>query len=113
MVDMHLATRRRQIAAKGRPVTLRRQTVTRPPAYSDVTVRAFFYAYTPDKVTDALREGDRRVEILNDEIAAAGWPGPPKATDTVLADGQTLSVLGATPLYDGATLLGYRLMVRG
>lgn len=113
MVSAHLNARRRNLRAKGRPVTLRRQTVVRPAAYSDVTVLALLHAYVPNAVTKDLHEGDRVAEILNDEIAAAGWPGPPKHGDTVLADGITLSVLGATPLYDGTTLLGFRVVVRG
>lgn len=114
MVDSpHLGTRRRLVNGKGRSVKLRRQTVARPPTFASVTVTAFVYAYRPDKITGDLKQGDVRCEILNDEIAAAAWPGPPKIGDSLIDGANTLTLIGAFPLYDGATLLGHTLIARG
>lgn len=99
---------------KGRPVTLRRQTSARPPAFDDVTVQAFFHAFQSERITEGLKQGDRLAEILNDEIAAASWPGPPKAGDAIMVDGASLQVLpGVAILYDGTTPLGFSIPVRG
>lgn len=92
---------------------LRRQTVGRPPTFSSVTVVAFIYAYRPDQIKGDLKQGDVRCEILNDEIAAASWPGPPKTGDSLIDGTNTLNLIGAFPLYDGTTLLGHTLMARG
>ncbi len=111
-MSAHLAIRRRHIQGKGRTVTLRRQVGKAAP--TDVSLLAFIHAYRPDQITEGLKQGDQLAEILNDEIAVASWPGPPKVGDTLIADGKSLAVLGTpTPLYDGPTLLGYTLSVRG
>lgn len=107
------ATWRRLIAVKGRPMTLRRQTAASPVTFTDVSVRAASAMYQPDQITEGLKQGDRKLSILNDEIAAAGWPGPPRTGDKVLVDSTTLNVLGSVALYDGTALVGHRMSVRG
>lgn len=110
----HLDARRRNIASRGRSFTLRRQTVTSPATYSSVTVTAFLRAYRPDQIAGALMQGDWAMEIGNDEIAAASWPGPPRPGDEVL-DGSaaTYAVIGAAAIYEGSTLIGHTLQLRG
>jgi hypothetical protein len=104
-----LISRRRLLAQRGRPMVLRRPGTP----YIDVTVQGFKAAFSPEQITGGVQQGDCRVQILADEITAAAWPGPPKNKDSVVVDGRTWSVQGATPLYDGATLLGFSLWVRG
>lgn len=108
-----LSSWRRLIAIKGRPMTLRRQTATSPAVFSDVTVRAAAVAYQPEAIAGDLKMGDLRVSILNDEIAAASWPGPPRARDQMTIDGKTYVLQAATPRYDGETLVGFTIWVRG
>lgn len=106
--------RRRLLASRGRGFTLRRQTVTAPPAYVSVTLTGFLRAYRPDQIAGALQQGDWAMEIGNDEIAAAEWPGPPRAGDEVL-DGSAAAyaVIGAAPIYEAETLIGHTLTLRG
>lgn len=101
-----LESRRRRLAVVGRPMSLRRQAVA-------VTVQGSFRAYTPDQITGGIVQGDAQVSILDDEIAAAAWPGPPRRGDTMLIDGKTWALQGATPVHDGALLIGHDLWIRG
>lgn len=108
----HGDARRRAIAAKGRPATLRRQTATKPAAYADLPVQVFIVGYRPEQITGGLQQGDAQARALNDEIAAAGWP-PPRAGFLLVVDGQTFAVQGSAPAYDGADLIGWNLWIRG
>lgn len=109
---MHLGARRRQLAVKGRPMTLRRLTAAGA-APTDVAVQGHLKAYRPEQLTGDIRMGDAQVAILNDEISAAAWPGPPRARDQMVIDGRLWSVQGAFPVYEGATCIGFDVWVRG
>ena len=106
--------RRRNIAARGRTFTLRRQTVTSPETYVSVTVTGFLRSYRPDQIAGALQQGDWALEICNFEIAAAAWPGPPRPGDEIL-DGSAAgyAVIGAAPVYEGGDVIGHTLSLRG
>lgn len=98
----------RALGKKGRPMTLHRPDVT------DVTVTGFLVMYRPDQIGRAgIQEGDARVTILNDEIAAATWPGPPRARDQIVIDNRTWLIRESTPEYLGETCIGYSLFCRG
>lgn len=112
-MPLHLPSRRRQIAAKGRAMVLQRQTGVSPVVWAQVQVRGVARGYRPEQLTGDIRQGDQNVSILNDEIAAAGWPGPPKARDSIIIDGRTWAVEGAYPVYEGDLLIGHDLWVRG
>jgi hypothetical protein len=102
MVDSpHLAVRQRMIARKGRAVTLRHGGLT----FTDTATRAFVHAFSPREITEGLKQGDQRVEILADVTPVVG--------DKLLIGGKAFNVLGAGAIYDGDTLLGYSLLVRG
>ena len=66
-------------------------TLTRGTA--SVVVRAVIRGYKPDELVNDIVQGDRQVTISNAEILAAGWPGPPGRSDTVVIDGETAAVL--------------------
>lgn len=106
-----LNTRRYHIARRGRPMTLRRPLTTT--TVSDVTVAGIDRAYKPEQVAGDIRQGDRMVAILNDEITAAGWPGPPRPRDLMLIDGLQATVEGSFAIYDGAVCIGHDIQVRG
>lgn len=93
-------------------MTLKRQLTTAP-TFASVTVRGATVAYQPDAIAGDLKMGDLRVSILNDEIAAGSWPGPPRSRDQMLIDGKTYVVQAATSLYDGETLVGFTIWARG
>lgn len=105
-----LARRRRQIQAKGRPMTLRRISAGSPVT---VTVRGTLRLFDPQDLTGAVKQGTARIEIGQDEIAAAGWPYPPRSPDQVLADGVSYTIEGAAPVCEGATIIGWTLFVGG
>ena len=101
-------------------MTLSRLTAgSDPPAYTEVTVLAFPSRFAPADAASSAQEpslgvvmlGDERVEILNDEIEAAGWPAPPRRNDR-LSDSYPRTVQAAWPVYDGGLLIGWSLWVR-
>ena len=69
--------------------------------------------YRPEQLNGDIRQGDSNVAILNDEIAAAAWPGPPHVNDKLTIDGVDWTIQGAFNVWDGTTLIGHDLWVRG
>ena len=112
-MSLHLDGRRRLLAAKGRTMTLRRPNPASGAAPADLPVLAYLWPYAPDKVAGAIRQGDAQVQMMDDEIAAEAWPGPPRTGDWLVVDGATWLVQGANPVYDGAVLIGHNLWIRG
>ncbi|MFT8245200.1 hypothetical protein [Roseomonas sp. BN140053] len=107
----HLEARRRTILTRGRPMTLRRERAGQAALVVEVT--GFARAYRPEEFQGGVQANDQQVEILNDEIAAAGWPAPPGNPDRLVMDGRTSTVKGARPVYAGAELIGWSLWVNG
>jgi hypothetical protein len=101
------------IALHGRPMVLTRPLTVSPPAFADVDLTGFFRAFQPHQMTGDIRQGDARVEISGAEIAAAGWPGPPRPRDMLRVNGSVWLVQGVAPIYDGADPAGYTLHIRG
>lgn len=108
-----LNARRRMLAKDGRPMTLGRPNPASGSPPANVTVQGFLFPYAPEKIAGALRQGDAQVQILDDEITAAAWPGPPTSGDWLVIDGLTWFVQGSGQIFDGAALIGYSLWVRG
>ena len=106
-------SRRRVIARHGRMMTLRRQTGVDPVAFIDVGLLGVFSSYRPEQITAGVKAGDASVAITNDEIAAIGWPGPPRSGDALVIDGRTWQVIGVMRVFDGAATIGAMLWVRG
>ncbi len=52
----------------------------------------FLRDFTSAPVVGGNPQGWSELRISNDEIAAAGWPGPPRKSDRVIADGGTRMV---------------------
>lgn len=96
-----LASRRRLVASRGRPVTF-----TRGAAVS--TVKAFLGPWTADNAVTPGEQGDGVLYSADDLV-----PFGPRAGDFVAIDGATWVVLGAPPVYDGPALIGYNLHIRG
>jgi hypothetical protein len=109
----HIDTRRRLIGRMGRPMTLRRPNPASGSPPADLRVQAYLYPFSPQLIAGPIKQGDAQVQMLNDEIAAAGWPGPPGAGDWLVIDGKTWQIEGANAVYDGSTALGFNLWVRG
>lgn len=106
------ASRRRAIQSKGRQMTLRR--LLTPSSVQDVTVQGYLAMYRPEQVgIGSIIQGDGTVQILNDEIAAVGWPGPVRARDQMIIDGRIWTVMGAAQVCEGEAVIGYTISVRG
>ena len=108
-----LDARRRHLARHGWPMALRRQTGVDPVTHAAVTVQGFKHDYSPGQIVGGILQGDARVEITPDEIAAAAWPGPPRKGDSMLIDQQVWAVQGATAVRAAGVLVGYSIWIRG
>jgi hypothetical protein len=102
--------RRALLRERGRSMSLRRAAT---PAAIAVQVLGYPRAYNPGELLAGVQQGDVRVEITNDEIAAAAWPAPPRNPDRLTMDARTYTVLGAFPVYEGSALIGWQLWCRG
>lgn len=109
---MSLASgRRRLLQRDGRPMVLRR-IIKGAPAVT-VTVIGKVTSYLPQEITGAVRQGDVRIAIGQDEIAAAAWPTPIRSPDEIAVDDLTYAVQGALPLYEGTAVIGWNIHARG
>ncbi len=103
-------SRRNLIVRFGRTMQLRRPVAGGQA--TTVTITAFASRYTPGEIEGAIQQGDERVQILHEEIAAAGWNGV-RTSDWLLKDGKQQSIQGAIPGYEGSAVIGHVLWVRG
>ena len=99
----------RQLAAKGRPMTLRRRTGTTS-AFTEATVQGYPSAYRPEQLTGLVKQGDLKV-IIGPDLGAI--TAPIKAPDMIVIDGRSYAVQGATARMVGDAIAGYELWVRG
>ena len=98
------------IKKEGEPLILRRQGKPGPP---DLPLIGFVRGYSLDELTGDLIQGDREIRISNVEIAAAGWPGPPRDGDRVLIDGKLTTVQSAETRKLRGRIAMHVLQVRG
>jgi hypothetical protein len=108
-----LNARRRQILAKGRRMVLRRLPSSGV-AQQEVVLLGFSHGAEAGEVDGPIQPGDLIIETLHDEIAASDWPAPPAKPDRIIDGGQQLAVQGrGRPIYEGGTVIGWRIWVRG
>jgi hypothetical protein len=106
-----LETRRRMIRTRGRAMRLIRRASSGVPQQA-VDLIGFPRLYRPGEIEGSIQQGDQQVEILNDEIAAAGF-GQPGTGQKLILDGREVTLQGSRPVYEGATVIGHSLWVRG
>lgn len=106
----HLETRRRVLASRGWAMILRRLVPNADPV--DVALLGFARAYRPEEIQGAVKQGDLRVEILNDELSEAGW-GAPAHPQKLIDGGRTRTVGSAWPVKEGEAVIGWSLWVTG
>ena len=99
------------LQTRGEPVTLRRLVAGAPPI--DVTVLAKIDDAADSELASNMAQFQRRVVISDLEIAAAGWPGPVKRNDQVIAQTKTLTVLASDPVIIGSTTIMHRIKAQG
>ena len=107
---MSAATFAASLRRAGRPMALKRRNGTSA-TFTECTVFGKARFYKPEELVGGVAQGDRRIRIAQADIAAAGWPGPPKAGSTDTLDGG--AVQGVEKLYEGAELVGFVVWVRG
>lgn len=91
-------------------MTLRRLAT---PTDIDVTVYGRTKGYTPEEIGGGIIAGDVEVTFTNAEIAAAGWPGPPKRNDKMVIDGRLRNIEFVDPKFLGTSVLAFFCQVRG
>lgn len=107
---------RRQLGRHGEDVTLRRVNAS-PASPTEATVRARVTGYAPDELVGGVQQGDRKVVVLAEDVAAAGFPEPiqPGGRDKIVVRDRVLNVEAVddnTRRVDGV-LIAYELTVRG
>ncbi|MBP2233086.1 hypothetical protein J2847_006421 [Azospirillum agricola] len=68
----------------GRPVVLRRQLPTTPVSFATVVVQGLERAFGVHELAGAIVQGDHQVIVLEEELAAAGYPLPVQHNDLVV-----------------------------
>ena len=107
------AQRARQIARKGRPMTLRRLTAPETLGYAEGDVTGFSSAEPDAEPQDGTAGENRRRRHIELGAIPPDWPAPPRGGDELLDGVVTFSVSAAEPVWDGAELAGWRLWVEG
>ena len=97
------------LVSRGERVTLRRLGVTP----LDIEVLAKVDDAEETALASNMAQFKRRVVISDLEIAAAGWPGPVKRNDQILAQGKTLTVIASDPIIIGAQTVMHRITTLG
>ncbi|WP_338928380.1 hypothetical protein WDZ11_14805 [Roseomonas mucosa] len=107
-----LQDRRAEIRANGREMRLM-VPARSGQAEVSVTLLGMPRAYRPQEIQGGVQANDQQVEILNDEIAAAGFPMPPDQYTRLVVDGRTTTIKGVRGVYDGALLIGWSIWTKG
>lgn len=94
--------RRADIRSRGRPFTIKRGTDT-------ATFTGFVRSFTVGELAGGFQQGDQRLETL---VLPAPFT-PPAKGDGVLIDGRRWTVMGVAAIYEGPTLIGYSISLRG
>lgn len=110
-MGQHQNSRRAHITRRGREMVLKRAIDTSTSVA--VTVLGVSKSYAPLQDAGDVRQGDEMVAILNDEIAATAWPGPPRARDILTIDGRNWAIQGSMAVFEGSVCIGHQLWVRG
>lgn len=104
------------IEGNAETVTLRRYTGTganRP--FFDTEVSARVTGYQPSDLVGDIRQGDRQVIMLADDLIVAQFPMPVRQTDRLIVGGKECSIeaLDDRTRRIGSTLIAYELRIRG
>lgn len=107
-----LADIRSALDEYGQAMVLRRRTGTTS-AWVSVAVKGILRRYRPGELLGDLQQGDAQVVISDREIAAAGWPGPPRMNDQLVVDDRVWTVMGSMRRRLGDVVLAHEIWVRG
>ncbi len=101
------ATVRRSLARRGQSVIVRRLPST------DVTCQGFISRAEAIDIPGQQPQVRRELRIGNDEIAAAGWPGPPRKGDRVTTNGVTSMVEACDTRRKGSAIAMHIIKIVG
>lgn len=90
--DAAKAMYRRQLAAHGEPITLRRPVQNGAPIDA-AGLRARVVSFQSAESPEQVRQGVRKVILLAEDLEATSWPGPPRAKDQVILRGKTMRIV--------------------
>ncbi len=104
-----------RLLAAGDSVFLQRGVAPGPVTRSTSPVQARFTSYTPEQLVGPISEGDRRVIVSADDVAASGFPLPLRENDRVDLGGRLLTIkyVDDTTRRVAGVLVGYELRVSG
>jgi hypothetical protein len=81
----------RELESRGDIVTVRR-VVPNAPAI-EARARAIVTGYRPEEITGGIQVGHRRVILSAPDLAAGGFPEPPRTNDKIIVNGRQLNVM--------------------
>jgi hypothetical protein len=100
----------------GEPVEVRRYTGTAGPdrPYFDATVIARVTDYQPSDLVGDIRQGDRHVILMQEDLIAAQFPMPVRQTDKIVVRGKECAIekLDDSTRRIGTTLIAYEARVK-
>jgi hypothetical protein len=102
-----------ELDARGDMVTVRR-VVPNAPAI-DVRARAIVRGYRPEEITGGIQVGHRRVILSAPDLAAGGFPEPPRPNDKIIVNGRQLNVMSVDEHTHrvGGVLQAYEIQAAG
>jgi hypothetical protein len=102
-----------ELDARGDVVTVRR-IVPNAPAI-DVRARAIVTGYRPEEITGGIQVGHRRVILSAPDLAAGGFPEPPRPNDKIIVNGRQLNVMSVDEHTHriGGVLQAYEIQAAG
>ena len=103
------------IAEVGETITLRRFVAGGPPIKAEV--RARVTGYQPAELVGGIKQGDRRVIILAEDVEATGFPVPfsTGGSDKTVVRGKALNIeiVDDSTRRVGGVLIAYDITARG
>ena len=104
-----------RLLASGDSVFLQRGVAPGPVTRSTTAVRGKFTAYQPEQLAGPVQEGDRRLILSADDIAASGFALPLRKNDRIDLGSKLLNVQSVddTTRRVAGVLIGYELRVSG
>lgn len=110
------AAYRRMMGQRGETVIMRRYTGSDyPRTATDAAVTAVVAANDQAQLAGSLQQGERRLIVLAEDLAAASWPEPPRKNDKVVVRGKELNIeaVDDNSRRIAGQLLAYELVVVG
>lgn len=107
---------RRMIGEIGETITLRRNNPS-PAAPTEVQVRARVTGYRPEELVNGIKQGDRHLIVLAEDVETSGFPVPFKTngSDKAIVRGSDLNIgmVDDSTRRVGGVLIAYDITATG